>query len=140
MRSPCGAAVFAPVTALLCVAGVQLTLVSTSGLTPWKGGGFGMFSTVDDAARRHVRIFVEAPDRSEEMAVPPSLERLASDAALLPTRSNLDRLIDGVAARELRNDRQVTHVRVEVYRYDVDPVTLAFTPARLRERATDLPR
>src|SRR5262245_55878562 len=119
---------------------MQLTLVYTSGLTPWKGGGFGMFSTVDDAARRHVRVFVEAPDRSEEMAVPPSLERLASDAALLPTRAHLDRLIDGVAARELRNQRQVTRVRVEVYRYDVDPVTLGFTPVRVRERAADVPR
>ena len=40
-----------PVALLLVVAGVQVALVKTEGLSPWKGGGFGMFSTTDDAGR-----------------------------------------------------------------------------------------
>ena len=43
-------------------------LARTAGLSPWKGGGFGMFSTTDDAGRRRVRVFVSAPERSEEIA------------------------------------------------------------------------
>ena len=48
---------------------LQVTLARTAGLSPWKGGGFGMFSTTDDAGRRHVRVFVSAPERSEEIAI-----------------------------------------------------------------------
>jgi hypothetical protein len=44
-----------PVALLLAVAGVQVTLTRTSGLSPWKGGGFGMFSTTDDTGRRSRR-------------------------------------------------------------------------------------
>ena len=51
-----------PVALLLAVAGAQMTLARTAGLSPWKGGGFGMFSTTDDAGRRRVRVFVSAPD------------------------------------------------------------------------------
>jgi hypothetical protein len=54
-----------PVALLVSVACVQIILTRTSGLSPWKGGGFGMFSTTDDSGRRRVRVFVSAPDRSE---------------------------------------------------------------------------
>jgi hypothetical protein len=47
---------------LVSVALVQLTLAHSLGLTPWKGGGFGMFSTVDQPAFRFVR--VEVTDRA----------------------------------------------------------------------------
>ena len=60
------------------------TLARTAGLSPWKGGGFGMFSTTDDAGRRLVRVFVSAPERSEEIAIAPSLEDAAARAAVLP--------------------------------------------------------
>ena len=52
-----------PVALLLAVAAVQVTLARTAGLSPWKGGGFGMFSTTDDAGRRRVRVFVSAAER-----------------------------------------------------------------------------
>jgi hypothetical protein len=41
-----------PVSLLVVVAGAQVTLATTAGLSPWKGGGFGMFATTDDAGRR----------------------------------------------------------------------------------------
>ena len=40
-----------PVAVLLAVAARQVVLTHTAGLSPWKGGGFGMFSTTDDAGR-----------------------------------------------------------------------------------------
>ena len=61
-----------------------MTLAKTAGLSPWKGGGFGMFSTTDDAGRRYVRVFVTAVERSEEIAIAPSLEDAARRAAVLP--------------------------------------------------------
>jgi hypothetical protein len=122
-----------PVGLLLAVAALQLTLARTAGLSPWKGGGFGMFSTTDDAGRRRVRVFVSAPERSEEMAIPPSLEDLARRAAVLPTDAALSRLARGVVARETRYDRPVETVRIETWRVEYAPRTLAASHRRTRE-------
>jgi hypothetical protein len=122
-----------PVGLLLAVAALQLTLAHTAGLSPWKGGGFGMFSTTDDAGRRHVRVFVSAVERSEEMAIPPSLEDLASRAAVLPTDAALSKLARGVVAREARYHRPVETVRIETWRIDYAPRTLAASNRRTRE-------
>jgi hypothetical protein len=122
-----------PVALLLAVAGAQVTLARSAGLSPWKGGGFGMFSTTDDAGRRHVRVFVSAPERSEELAVPPSLDDLARRAAVLPSDAALARLARGIAARERRYQRSVDAVRIETWRIDYAPGTLAATSHRMRE-------
>jgi hypothetical protein len=122
-----------PVGLLLAVAAVQLTLARTAGLSPWKGGGFGMFSTTDDAGRRHVRVFVSASERSEELAIPPSLQDLASRAAVLPTDGAMSRLAQGVVAREARYRRPVDTVRIETWRIDYAPGTLAASHHRTRD-------
>jgi len=122
-----------PVGLLLAVAALQLTLARTAGLSPWKGGGFGMFSTTDDAGRRRVRVFVSAVERSEEMAIPPSLADLASRAAVLPTDAALSRLARGVVARETRYHRPVETVRIETWRVEYAPRTLAASTRRTSE-------
>ena len=122
-----------PVGVLLAVAAAQLNLARTAGLSPWKGGGFGMFSTTDDAGRRLVRVFVSAPERSEEMAIPPSLVDAARRAAVLPTDGELARLARSVVDREGRYQRPVDTVRIEAWRIDYAPETLAATTRLLRE-------
>jgi hypothetical protein len=47
---------FIPVVILLFIGGIQIYLAKTTNLTPWKGGGFGMFSTTDGAANRSLRV------------------------------------------------------------------------------------
>ena len=122
-----------PVALLLAVAGVQVTLTRTSGLSPWKGGGFGMFSTTDDAGRRWVRVFVTAPERSEEIAIAPSLEDAAIRAAVLPNDAALWRLVRRVVERERRNGRPVDEVRIEAWRTVFTPGTLAAFSRRTRD-------
>jgi hypothetical protein len=122
-----------PVGLLLAVAAVQLTLAGTAGLSPWKGGGFGMFSTTDDAGRRRVRVFVSAPERSEEIAIAPSTEDAAERAAVLPTDGALSRLAQRVVARERRYQRPVDTVRIETWRIDYAPDTLAATSRLIRD-------
>ena len=116
-----------PVALLLAVACAQVTLTRTADLSPWKGGGFGMFSTTDDAGRRHVRVFVSAPERSEEIVIAPSLEDAAARAAVLPSDGQLTRLACLVVARERRNRRPVEEVRIEAWRIEYAPGTLAAT-------------
>jgi hypothetical protein len=122
-----------PVGLLIIVAGTQVTLSRRAELTPWKGGGFGMFSTTDDVARRRVRVFVSAPERSEEVAIAPSLENAARRAAALPSDSQLTQLAEGVVRRERRYRRPVDSVRIETWRIDYAPDTLAATFRLLRE-------
>jgi hypothetical protein len=121
-----------PAAVLLLVACIQLTLTRTSGLSPWKGGGFGMFSTTDDAGRRSVRVFVTAPDRSEELTITPSLEDAAHRAAVLPDDWHLTRLARRVLEREQRHGRPVEVVRVECWRIDYAAATLEATPRMAR--------
>jgi hypothetical protein len=127
-----------PVLILLIVAAVQVGLARTASLTAWKGGGFGMFSTIDDAPHRAVRVIVEGPQRSEEVAIAPSIDDAAIRAMTLPSDRLLRRLAEAVAARERRYARPVTRVRITVWRHEVSPDSLRFTPMVLREYVHDI--
>ena len=122
-----------PAAMLVTVASVQVVLTRTAGLTPWKGGGFGMFSTTDDSGRRRVRVFVTAPDRSEEIAITPSLEDAAARAAVLPSERLLTQLARRVVERERRHARPVDTVRIETWRVIYTPGTLAATTRLARD-------
>jgi hypothetical protein len=114
---------------------MQIALARTADLSPWKGGGFGMFSTTDDAGRRHVRVFVGAAARSEEITITPSLADAAARAAVLPSDGELSRLAYLVVARERRNRRPVEEVRIEAWRIEYAPDTLAATQRLIRHFA-----
>ena len=133
VTTPVSWRVILPALILLVVAGVQVTLTRMAGLSPWKGGGFGMFSTTDDAGRRWVRVFVNAPERSEEIAVTPSLEDAATRAAVLPTDPQLTRLARRVGERERRYGRPVETVRVEAWRIEYASGSLRATERMSRD-------
>jgi hypothetical protein len=122
-----------PVSLLIVVACSQVTLATIAGLTPWKGGGFGMFSTTDNGERRYVRVFVSAVNRSEEISISPSLGDAASRAAALPRDAELSRLARRVIERERRHRRPVEMVRIETWRIEYARDTLAATTRLTRE-------
>jgi len=127
-----------PVALLLSVAAAQVVLARASGLSPWKGGGFGMFSTTDDSAHRRVKVFVTAEDRSEEIEITPSLDDAARRAAVLPATGQLTRLARGVIERERRHSRPVDTVRIETWRIIYAPGTLAATRQLVRASRFDV--
>ena len=129
---------FIPPILLCAVAIVQIALAHTVALTPWKGGGFGMFSTLDHSGYRGVDVIVEGPDRSEQLTIPESLEVAAARAAACPTNGLLRRLAEGVVARERRYDRAVTRVRLTMWRAEFDPVTLHVSERTLRTFVYDV--
>ena len=107
-----------PAVLLTIVAATQIALTQVAMLSPWKGGGFGMFATLDGRPFRYARLFVRAPERSEELTVPPSLEDLTASAEILPGNAQLDRLARAVIARERRRGRPADEVRIEVWRVE----------------------
>ena len=117
---------------LAIVAVIQIGLTRSVDLTPWKGGGFGMFSTLDHGAYRGVRVVVDTPERSESIEVPPSLETAAARAAACPADWLLRALAEGVAAREERYDRAVSRVTLTVWRAEFDRRTLRASERLLR--------
>jgi hypothetical protein len=128
-----------PSLILTVVAISQIALARTVALTPWKGGGFGMFSTLDHGAFRGVDVVVEAADRSEAQVIPPSLEEIAARAATCPSEWLLRRLAEGVVARERRYERPVTTVKLTVWRTDFNPATLHATEKTSRVFVYDVP-
>jgi hypothetical protein len=121
-----------PPVLLVVVALGQIGLAKSVGLTPWKGGGFGMFSTLDHGAHRGVDVVIEAPDRSEAQDIPPSLEELAARTVTCPSDAFLRRLAEAIVARERRYERPVTSVRLTVWRTEFDRTTLAASERTLR--------
>jgi hypothetical protein len=114
-------AIALPALLLLTVASVQMTLATTAWLSPWKGGGFGMFASVDGLPFRWVRLYVSAPDRSEEVAVPSSLEDQAHRVVTWPHHRAMRELARAVMSRERRHERPVESVRVEIWRAEISP-------------------
>jgi hypothetical protein len=131
-------ALWLPAALLSVVAIAQVTLALGRGLTPWKGGGFGMFSTLDHGAYRGVDVLIEAPDRSEEQEIPPSLDELAARGAAYPGEVLLRPLAEGIVARERRYNRPATRVTLTVWRTDFDPLTLEATDRPLRSFVYDV--
>jgi hypothetical protein len=105
--------VLLPAAVLFAVAILQIGLAKKADLNPWKGGGFGMFSSIE---HRQTRIFVPGENGDEELGIPPSQEKQATRAKQFPSESNLLELAMAVAARENKYGRSPRVVRIEVWR------------------------
>jgi hypothetical protein len=128
-----------PPLLLTVVALLQIVLARTADLTAWKGGGFGMFSTLDHGVYRGVDIVVDAPDRSESLEIPPSLEVAAARAAAFPVDWLMRDLAEGVVARERRYERAVSRVTVTAWRAEFDRASLRGSERPLRTFIYDVP-
>ena len=125
---------------LLAIFAMQVVLVRTSALTPWKGGGFGMFSTLDHGAYRRVSVIVNAPDRSERVEVAPSIEEEEARAVACPSDRLLRRLAVAVAERERRHERPVSSVAITVWRVEFERGSLAPVERAIRTFVYDARR
>jgi hypothetical protein len=101
---------------LVVVALTQNVLVRDHGLTQWKGGGFGMFSTVDSRATRYVRWFLITKDNHEIPVQPPDrMARTRESIRSLPTREKMrhyrNQLLaePWIAKNECKNDSSMSN-------------------------------
>jgi len=114
-----------PAALLVGVALHQLFLAQTVGLSPWFGGGFGMFSSTDAGRARHIHAFVLRPGLEREVFVPESLGVLEARARTLPSDANLRALALELAQLPSPDHGPATGVRIQVWRTRYDPETLA---------------
>jgi hypothetical protein len=99
-------AVVAP--ALLCaVALIQIVAERTTRLTAWKGGGFGMFSTVDSPSARFIRIELETNRGAVRVSVPSGLQRDTARLREAPNQAGLQTFAAKVANGRWVADRPI---------------------------------
>ena len=113
-----------PVALLVLVALNQVYLAHTSHLSPWKGGGFGMFSTTDGGPNRHLRIFLTGSFSRHEVHPPESLEDLAERAEALPSDAYLSDLSKQIADYYSLQIEGIQWVHIQVWRTWFDPKDL----------------
>jgi hypothetical protein len=76
---------------LLCgIALAQLLFAHFSSLSPWKGGGFGMFSTVDSPGARFLRIYLVTPQGNLPVTIPDTLKDKEVELRTLATQQLAD--------------------------------------------------
>ncbi len=85
---------------MVLVASAQLVVVHTALLSPWKGGGFGMFSTVDSPSARFLRIILDTPSGSVRVSMPDDLRDEAMDLRTLPRRDVISEIAVDLASRQ----------------------------------------
>ncbi len=132
MRKPLILAII-PAILLLLISGFQIVLAKKSYLTPWKGGGFGMFSTTDGNMFRSLRVFVSAPNRSEELLLRGNLEDLALRVQMYPGDVMLRKLATAVMKDQEKRNLPADLIEIDVWRVDFDKGSL-FPRAKLMRR------
>lgn len=93
----------------------QLGLARAGPLTPWKGGGFGLFSCVDKLEDRVLLVWRETPGGDEPLPVR-ARDQQVLDALAFPSQRLLQRLGERLAAEQ----EHPGALRVEVWRRAFD--------------------
>jgi hypothetical protein len=124
-----------PVVCLLCVALNQAYLVFTEGLSPWSGGGFGMFSTTDAVTDRHLHIYETSPALRRELAVPAALEDDIGRALALPNERQLQTLAE--LLREQLAVPSSSGLEIQVWSRQYAPGNLTPKSRLLRQHRAD---
>lgn len=98
-----------------------------------------MFASLDKGSFRSVRAFVEAEGRWEEIEPDPGLGKILARAELFPSDRLTSRLARQIAREERELGFPVDAVRIQVWRIEFAPKSLAPTRRLLRERTVAVP-
>lgn len=110
---------------LVAVALHQLWLVQTRDLSPWLGGGFGMFSTIDSRSERHLSALADSPGLVRELDLPDRLRGRSERVRALPTAARLRELAAAIAETERARIPGLERVRLQLWRRSFAAGTLA---------------
>lgn len=123
---------YLPSVLLLIVATNQLRLVSTTSLSPWWGGGFGMFATTDAWATRHLHVFAVRSGVRRELEISPALKKKVERVLALPSEAQLQAFASQFVAAPTPDEGPLEAVELQVWATQFDPMTLAPTSTPIR--------
>lgn len=118
-----------PAWLLVLVATAQIVAAKTGPLSPWLGGGFGMFATTDSPSRRHLHAVALREGLREELALPRELAVPVRNAQGFPSERRLLALAREIEAfvRETGDPHAapLEAIAISVYKVRFDRDTLA---------------
>jgi hypothetical protein len=86
------------VAALVAMLGVHIVLRTQDDLSPWKGGGFAMFSTVDSPGLRTVAVWADVAGVDERVSLGGPWHDASQELRALPTSTRTTALARGIAS------------------------------------------
>lgn len=112
-----------PALILVAVASVQVWRWHHEPVSAWRGGGFGMYATVNDQRGRRVFLFALDGHQWRKMELPKSLNGLSDTLMLHPSRKDLRAYGQAVAcSAELQQTMgRITALKVEYRELTFDP-------------------
>jgi hypothetical protein len=123
---------YLPSVLLLLVVANPLRLVSTNALSPWWGGGFGMFATTDGWATRHLHVFAIHLGVRRELSIPATFRKEVERALTLPSDANLQALARELADVPTPDEGLLMAIELQVWATRHDPITLVPSSSLLR--------
>jgi hypothetical protein len=130
---------YIPIALLFGIACTQIWLAHTAGLSPWVGGGFGMFTTTDGdgSGNRHLHVFAVRAGRRRELFIPPPLRDQANRALMFPSKAALRTLARALAIALRPEEGPLEAIVTQVWTTRFDTETLA--PSGVLLRSLEVP-
>ena len=123
---------YLPIILFVVIAGHHFYWVQHAHLSPWLGGGYGMFSTTDYGPSRYIRIYALKDNIiQEQIEIPERLLMLARKTRGLPDDENLRSLALAIENYLNANQHGYPVIRIEVWSSLYDTETLHPTYLRL---------
>jgi len=113
---------YLPTLLLIAIAVNQLILANFFSLSPWLGGGYGMFSTTDVGSNRHIHIYAKSEGILKELIYPRDLKDIVIRTKSFPTDTNLRRLARRIS--EIEDDSALKSIEVQVWKSQYKSKTL----------------
>jgi len=100
-------------------------LVRFENLSPWLGGGYGMFSTTDYGPSRYIKAYgLKDNIIKEEIKIPLKHSKVARKLRSLPSTSNLQDLALDIDDYLKSTQHSYPHIRIEVWSSHYDKKSL----------------
>lgn len=126
-----------PAVLLVLVASAQIVLARHALLSPWIGGGFGMFASTDGWGRRAVRAVAVHEGLRRTLDPARDAPRATRAAAALPTEARLRALARALARLPSADEAPLRTIEVQVFGVRFERETLA--PQRHLLRSISVP-
>ena len=115
---------YLPSVLLIAVSCSQIWLAYSADLSPWSGGGFGMFSTLDAGGKRHLHAFAMRPGIRRELQIPRDMKEQVLRTLTLPTETALVNLASEFANLPTPDEGPLEAIQIQVWTAHFDPDTL----------------
>jgi hypothetical protein len=115
---------YLPIFILIIIALNQIRLSKTSSLSPWWGGGFGMFSSTEARGSRHIHAYAIRPGIRRELEIPSYLAKLERKVLTFPSQSNLEKLAFELADVPTPDEGPLEAIQIQIWATYFDSGTL----------------